>query len=197
MIETVTAEDLADGLPEPPADADALAEAAMVLAEHGIDIRLPWNCSLDDLERDQYEAFKRACRAYADNIYAEIGEFAASIADYEAQRHAQARNDILADGYCDEDSVDEADLHRASELTANHIANSIRGALENDTAAKVSALRQALTPLNPTVEELQTLVKSMANNLDGCLKGDDLPSLVLRNKARALLARLDNKVGGR
>ena len=54
-----------DGLPEPPKDADALSEAAMKLAEYGIEIRLPWNCSLDDPERNQYDGFVAACRAYA------------------------------------------------------------------------------------------------------------------------------------
>lgn len=57
---------------------------------------------------------------------AEAIEEAAKVADGEVRKHAQARSEILAEGDCNDDSVDEADLHRASELTAEHIADTIR-----------------------------------------------------------------------
>ena len=47
-----------------PSDADAISDAAMVFAGHGIEFSLPWNCDLDDLERERYEALVAACRAY-------------------------------------------------------------------------------------------------------------------------------------
>lgn len=43
---------------------DAISEAAMVFANHGIEFCLPWNGDLDDLERERYEALVEACRAY-------------------------------------------------------------------------------------------------------------------------------------
>lgn len=42
----------------------ALVEAASEFEERGIDIRFPWECDLDDLERERYEALVWACRAY-------------------------------------------------------------------------------------------------------------------------------------
>lgn len=42
----------------------ALSEAVKAFDEHGIDFRLPWDCSLDDLEQERFEALVKACRAY-------------------------------------------------------------------------------------------------------------------------------------
>lgn len=46
-------------------EADAISCAALEMAGVGIEIRLPWNCDLDDLERSQFEGLVAACRAYA------------------------------------------------------------------------------------------------------------------------------------
>ena len=37
--------------------------AARVMAEHGIEFCLPWECSLDDLDLDRYEALRKAIKA--------------------------------------------------------------------------------------------------------------------------------------
>lgn len=42
----------------------ALVDAASAFDEHGIDFRMPWECDLDDLERERYQALLAACRAY-------------------------------------------------------------------------------------------------------------------------------------
>lgn len=49
----------------------AVSEAAIVLAGFGIDVALPWNCSLDDLEQERYEALVKSCRAYRDALVAD------------------------------------------------------------------------------------------------------------------------------
>ena len=43
---------------------DAISEAARVLRVYGIDIALPWDGDLDDLERERYEGLVEACHAY-------------------------------------------------------------------------------------------------------------------------------------
>ena len=53
---------------EPMSEADALSEAAMVFADHGIEFCLPWNGDLDDLERERYEALVAACHAYVEAL---------------------------------------------------------------------------------------------------------------------------------
>lgn len=50
--------------PKCDAEGNALAEAVEVFANHGIDFRLPWDCDLDDLERERFDALLAACRAY-------------------------------------------------------------------------------------------------------------------------------------
>lgn len=42
----------------------AMVEAASEMERHGIDARLPWECDLDDLERERFKALLSACRAY-------------------------------------------------------------------------------------------------------------------------------------
>ncbi len=42
----------------------AIVDAAAALEENGIEIRLPWECDLDDLERERYRGMLAACRAY-------------------------------------------------------------------------------------------------------------------------------------
>lgn len=42
----------------------ALSDAAFAFADYGIEFKLPWNCDLDDLERDRFTALLQACRAY-------------------------------------------------------------------------------------------------------------------------------------
>lgn len=42
----------------------ALVDAASAFEDRGIDFRMPWECDLDDLERERYEALLAACRAY-------------------------------------------------------------------------------------------------------------------------------------
>lgn len=41
--------------------------------------------------------------------------------------------------------------------------------------------------------ELYEALKYAADNIDGCLRGDDLPSLVIRDKARAALAKAQSE----
>lgn len=53
---------------QPMSEADAISEAAMVFAKHGIEFCLPWNGDLDDLERERYEALVEACHAYAEAL---------------------------------------------------------------------------------------------------------------------------------
>ena len=53
---------------EPMSEADAISEAAMAMRDRGIDIALPWNCDLDDLERERYEALVAACHAYVEAL---------------------------------------------------------------------------------------------------------------------------------
>jgi hypothetical protein len=52
------------GLTVPPPDGYALGQAAEIMRRHGINIYLPWEASLDDLEQEQFDAFAEACRAY-------------------------------------------------------------------------------------------------------------------------------------
>lgn len=40
--------------------------AAAVLCDRGIEIKLPWECDLDDLERERYEALVAALDASRD-----------------------------------------------------------------------------------------------------------------------------------
>lgn len=51
----------------------ALVEAASVFENHGVDFRMPWECSLDDLEAERFVALRDACRAYLGAMNA-IGE---------------------------------------------------------------------------------------------------------------------------
>ncbi len=50
------------------AEKHALVDAAAVMEEHGVEIRFPWECSLDDRERELYEALVMACRAYKSTL---------------------------------------------------------------------------------------------------------------------------------
>lgn len=54
--------------PDRDLDADheriALSAAIKVMDEKGMDFRGPWECDLDDLERERFEALRDACRAY-------------------------------------------------------------------------------------------------------------------------------------
>lgn len=54
---------------EHSSDADsegvALSAAAAVFADHGIEFSLPWEGTLDDLERERFDALAAACKAYA------------------------------------------------------------------------------------------------------------------------------------
>lgn len=45
-------------------EAEALSSAAFVFAGYGIEFKLPWACSMDDLEAEQFRALINACRAY-------------------------------------------------------------------------------------------------------------------------------------
>ncbi|WP_157100256.1 hypothetical protein [Rhodoplanes sp. Z2-YC6860] len=42
----------------------ALLDAAMIFQEHGIEIALPWEGDLDDLDRERFQTLRDACRAY-------------------------------------------------------------------------------------------------------------------------------------
>lgn len=42
----------------------ALAAAVTAFEHFGIDFRAPWECDLDDLERERFEAMVAACRSY-------------------------------------------------------------------------------------------------------------------------------------
>ena len=46
-----------------PEQKAALEAAAEVFASHGIDISLPWECDLDDLERERFDALDAALEA--------------------------------------------------------------------------------------------------------------------------------------
>lgn len=47
------------------AERHGLVDAAEVFGDHGIEFRFPWECDLDDREREMYEALLEACRAYS------------------------------------------------------------------------------------------------------------------------------------
>jgi hypothetical protein len=53
-----------------PLEKHALIEAADAMADHGIEIKFPWECDLDDREREMYEGLL-ACRAYHDEMIKE------------------------------------------------------------------------------------------------------------------------------
>lgn len=42
----------------------ALVEAVSAFERRGIDFRMPWECDMDDLERERFQALVEACRAY-------------------------------------------------------------------------------------------------------------------------------------
>lgn len=64
-------EDTCPGLPKPPSDADALSEAALILVRYGIEIKMPWDGDLDDLERSYFDGLAEACRSYAGELHDE------------------------------------------------------------------------------------------------------------------------------
>jgi len=59
---------MTDNETKPMSEEDAISEAAMALRDHGIDIALPWNCDLDDLERARYDGLVAACHAYVEAL---------------------------------------------------------------------------------------------------------------------------------
>jgi hypothetical protein len=48
----------------PPKERHALQEARDVWQEHGIEICLPWEGDMDDLDRERFQAMREACQAY-------------------------------------------------------------------------------------------------------------------------------------
>lgn len=50
------------------AEQDAISEAAMAMADAGFEIKLPWNCNLDDSERAAFDALLKACRDYRHSL---------------------------------------------------------------------------------------------------------------------------------
>ena len=43
----------------------ALSAAIEIMSWHGMDFPAPWECDLDDLERERFDAFREACQVYA------------------------------------------------------------------------------------------------------------------------------------
>lgn len=62
-----------DNEPVTSEEADALSDAAFAFANHGLEFKLPWNCDMDDLERDKFIALIEACRAYHQAMLADLG----------------------------------------------------------------------------------------------------------------------------
>lgn len=47
------------------AEKHALVDAAATLEDHGIEVRFPWECTLDDREKEIHDGFVAACRKYS------------------------------------------------------------------------------------------------------------------------------------